>query len=59
MPFAVKIGEIHVQSDKPISMEDRERIMKLFAKRNAVIMTVGDLEVCLHIPQPGDGRFSR
>lgn len=49
LKYAVKIGDIQLRSDKPITMEERRRVLKQMAARdnNAILHVGGELEVVL------------
>jgi hypothetical protein len=44
--YTVKLGEVYVKADRPITTEDRERVITVMDRRGrTVILIVDDMEV--------------
>ena len=43
--YAAKIGELYIKADRPITDEDRKRVLKHFEKRRDALYFFNDLEI--------------
>lgn len=47
--YAMEIGRVLVRSDKPITAEDRKRVLQQLRKRgDNAFLSVDDLEIVIH-----------
>lgn len=47
--YRVKIGEVHVHSDKPITPEERKNALKELKQANPLIVTADGLQIVLAV----------
>ena len=53
--YSVKLGEIHVRSDRPITMEERAGALKQLSDVSVLLETESGLEIVLRLDGHGNG----